>query len=151
MDIGNLKNFIRKLAFELYSDNFRYSSIEKLVKTFGLKDRVLGEGCSRMAIALDEDYVIKIALHSDGIADNQYEFDAYCGMDADSKYYYAAVYDILEDGVALIQERCKPLSSYKPLPYGIEDSIPLHLIRDNHYGNFGINKDGKVVVLDFAC
>lgn len=112
-------------------------------------------GCSRSVFLIDE-YAFKV-VHSDGYTyNNRAEWDFYATTTDDMRALLAKPLYITECGRVLVMEQLDRANARGTIPAydNLCATQKLHykgvILSDMHDGNFGVNKDGKVLLLDYG-
>lgn len=131
---------VRKVSNEISQGCF---NARQVLEKYGLTS--LGEGRSRVVIPVDEKCVAKIAKGKTGILANKAEVAKYTRSSEDAKRCFAKIYDYDESGSYILMERCSMNFDWSDIPSNV-----LNATSDAHKGNYGINRKGQPVAVDFA-
>lgn len=113
-------------------DNSDSAGLALLAERYQLE--ALGIGGRRLAVALSQDKIVKLAWRREGLVDNEIEWRLYSQAGDDLKQLLCPSLDLLDCG-ALVQKRCLPIATSnneivrKLASHGISDAaINLGLI-----------------------
>jgi hypothetical protein len=117
---------------------------------FVLADK-LGSGQTRdtYLCALNSETVVKVERELPAF-DNFTEFDLWKNMshnfEAQAKRWLVPCRRLSQGGKYLVMDRCWPIKDWSVLP----KRIPAWLKADAHVGNWGVDRSGRAVCLDYA-
>ena len=146
--VADLKEFINDI--ELGDNNMKADAITKYMEVIGFIE--VGCGTNRICFRKD-DYVFKIALDDRGVLDNNLEYE----LSKKLKPYVAVNYE--NTGIVSVAEYVDTMTStdfqfyYDRAMQILMNLGQFYILNDvgpKSFMNWGINKDGVPVILDYA-
>jgi hypothetical protein len=138
---------VSKEFIKLYEKKGFLSTKEMMEFLDKNKLKYIAHGGTRVVAAVNDNYVVKIALNSDYKAVNRAEYSRYKHMDEQERVHFTEMFRRGKDYSYLLVERVIPNigKNQKDVPTEIQN-----IIYDNWGFNFGRRKNGEWVALDFA-